>query len=847
MSKNTFELNIGGVDYTQYIVYPVEFVDKNLEEVFNTFSITLSRMSESEPFYPNQEAIITWKVDNIIKDTFYTYLLADAVSKMGNTQKYKHSLNLIEFTYFLDQILLPDITITRIEGVYEPKLSDVVRRILSIGLNEIGHAPFSISATTNAKLSLVSPEWTFTRMTVAEALKMVFGYAKITPTMNTFNELGHREVLLDEEMGSKTASFNSISTAYDPERYKTRITSSVDNFVVEDENIAPISEPGTGWITPRSADGYKISSDNLIIPTTRPIYRLEEFQIESWLTIGAKKTGASSVTYTSVPLDIIPYEWFIPIPVFEEGVWNALDNNSNYGQKGCSLYYKQGKTNILNLSYRTPERWSWNPEEQAIQNILNYIKDAGFDISILIKPEYAVQARNAAIARWTTENGQPPTDAQAPIYGISTKFMNNEVASKITQVSPVDLRVRLKYIPYIETNISSYRERKTNNLEKLTSQYYNQQANVISSEVLAELHDKIARSNSGKGKDLSFVTRNYENMINTGKRIGDYIITSGLHTINYSGIVSNYSIDEYYAKVNSYVAVLEKWRQFSIPNEAVVKRQITLAKFAKFSTIRKSNSSQLNAALYLNNESAKISLFRMNLSGTSDIVSYVSAFPFNNALVWETSIEGNASAGSRSVSAGSGVRRDEPIRYTDINGRLNGAPKLIFINEFSSDMVLSESHNLPIAPFMLTGGALFEQNIGIDKDAREQLSFSLQLHHVDETGRVYINKGFCAVNGLVGGQGLNNGLSMVLMDFKPHNTEKVLPSQIIQVTGAAFGMYLGSVNLARINNQTDQTARSYGLCKPNGDGTYKILYWVDEEVLPGMVTPLMYLNFDSNY
>ena len=84
---------------------------------------------------------------------------------------------------------------------------------------------------------------------------------------------------------------------------------------------------------------------------------------------------------------------------------------------------------------------------------------------------------------------------------------------------------------------------------------------------------------------------------------------------------------------------------------------------------------------------------------------------------------------------------------------------------------------------------------------------------------------------------------MVLMDFKPHNTEKVLPSQIIQVTGAAFGMYLGSVNLARINNQTDQTARSYGLCKPNGDGTYKILYWVDEgRCCLAMVTPLMYLT-----
>ena len=46
----------------------------------------------------------------------------------------------------------------------------------------------------------------------------------------------------------------------------------------------------------------------------------------------------------------------------------------------------------------------------------------------------------------------------------------------------------------------------------------------------------------------------------------------------------------------------------------------------------------------------------------------------------------------------------------------------------------------------------------MDKDAREQLAISLQLHHIDTTGKVYINSGFTAHNGLVGGPGLKNGI-----------------------------------------------------------------------------------------
>jgi len=60
--------------------------------------------------------------------------------------------------------------------------------------------------------------------------------------------------------------------------------------------------------------------------------------------------------------------------------------------------------------------------------------------------------------------------------------------------------------------------------------------------------------------------------------------------INSQNIITDYVLDEKFAKLNTYVAVLEEYRSSSIPNENIVERQFDRNVFATFETqLRQSN------------------------------------------------------------------------------------------------------------------------------------------------------------------------------------------------------------------------------------------------------------------
>ena len=208
-----------------------------------------------------------------------------------------------------------------------------------------------------------------------------------------------------------------------------------------------------------------------------------------------------------------------------------------------------------------------------------------------------------------------------------------------------DMQFQIEYIPVIETNIYTYRERKTDFLEEITSQTYNQQANVVSSGVLGELVDKVSKSNSGNDQKYSFIHKDASELLTIGKRAGDYVITSAAQSINYNTIISNYNLDQYFVKLNTYVAVLEKWRQFSIPNENIVRRQMTINKFIKFEESPVTyTSAELYRNMYLSSEEMKA--FRLTPTPQlGGLFIQATSFPFNNSLIFEGTIEGNAHAG----------------------------------------------------------------------------------------------------------------------------------------------------------------------------------------------------------
>jgi hypothetical protein len=148
------ELLIAGTNYSEYVVYPLTLTEKNLDDSLNLYELTLAHTPIQDPFKPNRRATIIIKEDDVTKRTLNLLLVNDSIEKLGRTNKYNHKLTLIEYTQTLEQQVLPDMTITRVAGVYEPTIKDVVEKILIVGQTGI-----TLAAETEALLSQTeSPE-----------------------------------------------------------------------------------------------------------------------------------------------------------------------------------------------------------------------------------------------------------------------------------------------------------------------------------------------------------------------------------------------------------------------------------------------------------------------------------------------------------------------------------------------------------------------------------------------------------------------------------------------------------------------------------------------------------------
>jgi hypothetical protein len=143
-----------GVDYTEYLSYPFILNEKTLDDSESIYEMQLVHTPFAAPIRPNQRAYITVEEDGVIKKTYFLLTVGDRVEKIGRTENYNHHITLIEYTNFLNQRILPDTTFTRIEGVYEPTLKDVVERIIQIANLDISLS----SATASILDSVLSPE-----------------------------------------------------------------------------------------------------------------------------------------------------------------------------------------------------------------------------------------------------------------------------------------------------------------------------------------------------------------------------------------------------------------------------------------------------------------------------------------------------------------------------------------------------------------------------------------------------------------------------------------------------------------------------------------------------------------
>ena len=848
----TFELTVAGIDYSEYVNYPVVITDTTLDESLSMIEINLLHTPFSSPVKPNRKATLKISDSNTTRTT-ELILINDSVEKVGVKSLYNHKFQLMEYTYALQIKVLPDMTITRVEGRYEPTMLDVVQKILFVAGLDI-----SISSETAALLDAVnSPEWTFTRMSVLEALRLSMNQAKLIPFMEVENILSHKAIL--QENAENLDEFITESKAYDPETYKSALYSPASNMVIGDLQET-IVEPKAGWSTPRATSGARVTSDNAFIPTSMPIYKVDRLDVRMkvryrrFTTLDDPSTGTF---YTvDVPLEDLGIENFKGLTdfVFEQQVYDLLPNtntiNVNNGEieagQAAALSYVQGREGISGLSNAAPARWSWFPNRQSIREILSWIME---------QPESAPYASQPFVYTKPMVEPDALSDVLAALDAIwanthDTSIATNERSLQFFLIdnenpnAPVeDMEFRVEYTPLINTNLFSFRQNRFSGDENeiQSEQFYNQTSTVISSQALGELHRTVLSRGVGEQRQINFMKKNLSDMLPTGIRDGEYVLTNASHVINRNSIVSDYVLNEYEAKLNKYIGVLEAYRQFAVPNENIVERQITRNIFGKFSLVPDSGVviSTFSRNRYLGGPEEEVYVAQFTGHNGLRYVLPAISYAFNNTVSMTAKHQSNNVVG-RKVEIDDGNYFEQPVVYTNDWGYVENMRLSFGAAATSGDWDLDDSLSYPQYQDFIPS-TVYSSWVPVRKDARELISVTTQVHHLDETGFGHITPLYSKSIGLVGGEGFSNFRTAFFTE-KPQNN-KIPAAAIVQSTPISFTSEVGIITIAPKTNNFSATRNYWGITDSNNN----LLVWFEETVSQNSQTSTIYLNFTSDF
>jgi hypothetical protein len=915
-------LNINGVNLTNFIKYPISYTRKNLDESLDLLNLTLFATNIETPFKPNTIAAITISDGNELWYDGSMLLTGDTIERVGVTNKFHHKMVFIELTYLLSLEVLPDMAITRVSvvnadqigQVYEPTLADVVDKILKYSEGTFSKGLGLSGATRNILAAIQAPELTFTRYTTLEALRLVFGIAKIVPYIQFTNLINH--IGVSNIQTNNLTEYAAKSEAYNAEQFRTKLYSPVENFIGGGDLAGSIVEPSadfSAFRTTRSLGTTDIKEDSAAIKLTRPIYKVEGLYLKPYILYGGRADFGNAWFFQGIyiPISNINEDFFegygyeITDFLVEKSVYD-LKQNTEAG-KGTSFFYEQNKNIIEGISFRG-ETWlnAWKPAKQAYLNVLtklNYepqgikVKESAMAafLTYVRQQYFLAYGANVPVSSTVTEfygfaaegyfpydrtvtdkfeftraktTGSslypiPLTDSitiQINVSGQPTVITKPETV--ISLMKAHELRFKVRYTPYINTKIFTYKERKeADDPTHQTMMFYNQSANTISDETLAELHDKVIKRGNAPTQTIKQLHKQLNEIPFLGRLAGQYVITAEDITLNADNASVEYVLSKDYAKLNQYVAVLEKYRQFAIPSERVVDRQFTINEFAKFSRTTELRTSSLNPISYLGTNEAD--LMTLNTSAqyklpddttvynTPNLALPTTNFAFNNALVFETSFLTNATASEESVeyilpngNVDFARRLERPIPYTDNVGYFQTFTTLSLGTKISSTITVNDGHKFPIfTNETLQTTHLTRFTVDVDKDARERLSVAYILHHIDETGKVYLNAGWTLRNGLIGGPGYT-GLRFAYFNSRP--IEGRPNAGLYSVIGSSPNINISAGSERVVITHTAAsvpTSNYWGVIDENNE----LLFWVNEPCVAGTAPAPLYINFRSTY
>lgn len=755
---------------------------------------------------------------------------------------------------------------TQIAPKTQPTITSVCQRLLSSGITrrvgidtsaEIQKQEYVLDENFAQEYkNITAPEFSFTNCTLWDALSQVGGYIHAIPRLVPLSTTDdtHYKVTFDKLGGSEQAPAMPPmiyqDSTIDSNEWCGKITSPAQNLCNTTDEGGAITEFGNDYITVRTEDGnIEINGDNVLIRTSLPIQQLIKLECGFIPDYNSGNTPVGDITayaYEDAEYSVLSSYWGTAYPY----------------SKAWALRWKQGGNIIDGLTFKQEGQTSVSEafNNTAIVNIINAKTGIG------LKPI-------------DTSNGE----------------WYRRLAFKVT------------YVPIATARVEAVKPVLTDGGETSNALVYNQGANVAETSFYGEkMRGAIARL----GQDVeqrTYDIKTYSQMPKVGQILdGKYIATVDAE-YDITRIRITVTLAKNFNQLSQFVGLNSNYRLYDISEKQSVERHIHYAEriIVGKSAYASRYSYQSNGNTVVDTHNTILRYFTLMMKRTFDrgawsadesdyvinkimcafvsfdkfnasdgILMPVVAFPFGNSICFNISFYDNYGAGFQSSNDFENEKNKATQRlvpYTDVYGEFSKMS--LFMSDNAWTPSLNEQKDGGKAMLYPEGtlfskygfttleatGNLDDYALKIDKDSREQIDISYQVHYVSDSDDIIVCPGLASFNPYV---------SKEEAILEPDKFYVIWQKQTINalnkdiVTSSSITVQELSADTAWEENTTPLThvlmvngilkwnpmtcpingAKSWAICKKVGTDRYTILFGQNVDRNSGETTDAIYFS-----
>lgn len=642
---------------------------------------------------------------------------------------------------------------TQIVPKTQPTITSVCQRLLSSGITrrvgidtgaEIQKQEYVLDENFAQEYkNVTAPEFSFTNCTLWDALSQVGGYIHAIPRLVPLSTTDdtHYKVTFDKLGGSEQAPAMPPmiyqDSTIDSNEWCGKITSPAQNLCNTTDEGGAITEFGNDYITVRTEDGnIEINGDNVLIRTSLPIQQLIKLECGFIPDYNSGNTPVGDITayaYEDAEYSVLSSYWGTAYPY----------------SKAWALRWKQGGNIIDGLTFKQEGQTSVSEafNNTAIVNIINAKTGIG------LKPI-------------DTSNGE----------------WYRRLAFKVT------------YVPIATARVEAVKPVLTDGGETSNALVYNQGANVAETSFYGEkMRGAIARL----GQDVeqrTYDIKTYSQMPKVGQILdGKYIATVDAE-YDITRMRITVTLAKNFNQLSQFVGLNSNYRLYDISEKQSVERHIHYAEriIVGKSAYASRYSYQSNGNTVVDTHNTILRYFTLMMKRTFDrgawsadesdyvinkimcafvsfdkfnasdgILMPVVAFPFGNSICFNISFYDNYGAGFQSSNDFENEKNKATQRlvpYTDVYGEFSKMSLFMSDNAWTPSfneqkdggkaMLYPEGTLFSKYGFttLEATGNLDDYALKIDKDSREQIDVSYQVHYVSDCDDIIVCPGLATFN-----------------------------------------------------------------------------------------------------